>query len=113
MTNKSKRTGTEFETRTVEEFKKAGFIHAERRAQAGSLDKGDILLGPRYAVECKAQKKLELGLWLKETEQERVNAKADYGALIVKLPRRRIADCPVLIPLAQFAALLAELEGVA
>lgn len=79
---------------------------------SGTLDKGDLIgFGPRYVMEAKAAKRIELGQWLKETEIERVNAKADYGFLIVKLPRRSIADCAVLLTVEQMARIIEELES--
>ena len=61
-----------------------GFPMAERRALHGNLDKGDINCGAPLVFECKAAKRHELSAWLAETEQERVNAEADFGVLVVK-----------------------------
>jgi hypothetical protein len=109
--SKARTIGTNFETGIVNYLISVGHRYAERRALAGTLDKGDITgLGPRYAIECKAAKKLEIGMWLKETENERINACADYGFLVIKLPRRSIKDCAVLITVEQMSRIITELE---
>ena len=81
-TNRSK--GTSFETMIVRYMRDNGFPMAERRALHGSLDKGDINPGVPLVFECKAAKRHELSNWIQQTEQERVNAEADFGVLVVK-----------------------------
>lgn len=82
--SKERAKGTSFETSVVN-YLKTWWPHAERRTLHGSLDKGDIAgTDPRLAWECKNQKKLELSQWLLETEQERINANAEVGILVVK-----------------------------
>lgn len=76
--------GTSFETLIVRYLQTKGWVHAERRALHGNLDKGDITGTGPLVWECKNHKALDLSGWLKETEQERVNAKADHGILVVK-----------------------------
>lgn len=111
MTNPSKQRGTAWESSCVKGLHVAGFVGAERRALAGTNDKGDITgVGGRYVFECKAARKLELAEWLKETETERLNAKAEFGFTLIKLPRRREDDCPAMMPRWQLYALLAEVE---
>lgn len=110
--SKARQKGTTFESALVNYLREHGHPFAERRAMAGTLDKGDLTgLGPRYVIEAKAAKRIELGPWLKETETERVNAKADYGFLVVKLPRRSIATCAVLLTVEQMARIIMELES--
>jgi hypothetical protein len=79
-----KKRGTSFETLIVRFLQTAGFPYAERRALHGNLDKGDITGCGPLVFECKAAKRFELSAWLQETEQERINANADYGILVVK-----------------------------
>ena len=110
--SKARAKGTTFESALVTYLREHGHPFAERRAMAGTLDKGDLTgLGPRYVIEAKAAKRIELGPWLTETEIEVSNAKADYGFLIVKLPRRSIAKCAVLITVEQMARIIEELES--
>lgn len=106
----SKAKGTAFESGVVKALHGGGFLHAERRALAGTLDKGDVILGPRYVIECKAAKKIELAEWSKETLQEKVNAGADYGILVIKRPRKSIADAYAVMPLSEMIQMLAEVE---
>jgi len=80
----NRRKGTTFETLVVRYLQSVGFPYAERRALHGSLDKGDITGCGPLVFECKAAKRHELSNWLAQTEQERVNAAADFGVLVVK-----------------------------
>jgi hypothetical protein len=82
--SKSRSKGTSFETLIARYMRDNGFPFAERRALHGNLDKGDINAGAPLVFECKAAKRHELSGWLAETEQERINAEADYGVLVVK-----------------------------
>jgi len=76
----------------------AGFPHAERRALCGNLDRGDITGTPGLVWECKAGAAAtsasdnQVIAWLKETEVERVNAKADLGTLVVQRARKHPRD---------------------
>lgn len=86
---RSKDIGTRFESAVVNYLRLNGFGHAERRALAGALDKGDITGTPGIAWECKAgavahaASDLRVSQWLDETEHERVNAGAELGVLVV------------------------------
>jgi hypothetical protein len=101
-----------FESALVACLQRLGHPYAERRALAGSADRGDVTgLGPRYVIEAKAAKRFEIGPWLKETATERENAKADYGFLVLKLPRKSIEDCAVLMTVRELAAIITELES--
>jgi hypothetical protein len=82
--------GTAFETLIVRYLQSQGWVHAERRALHGTLDKGDITGTGPLVWECKNHKTLDFSGWLKETEQERQNANADHGILVVK--RRSYGD---------------------
>ena len=61
-----------------------GFIHAERRALHGINDKGDITGIPGVVIEVKNHAKLTLAEWVKELQQEMVNANADFGFVVAK-----------------------------
>jgi len=71
----------------------SGFPYAERRALHGSTDLGDITGTPGLVWEVKAGEAAmtasdnQIIAWLVETEVERVNAKAEFGTLVVQ--RRR------------------------
>lgn len=83
--SKSKQKGTSAESAFVKSPSVLeGFPGVERRALAGVNDMGDVsgMLG--LAIEIKNHKSYKFPEWLKETEVERINAKADYGVLVVK-----------------------------
>jgi hypothetical protein len=67
-----------------------GFPDAKRRALAGALDEGDILVCPDVIVEVKGGAAAEsasdgqLGAWRAETEKERIHAKVHLAFLVVK-----------------------------
>ena len=76
--------GTLGETGLVNFLIPNGFPHAERRALHGVEDKGDITGTVGLAWEVKNHKTYHFPAWMKETQQEAANAKADYGILVVK-----------------------------
>lgn len=80
----SKARGTAWETAVVAHLRANGVPHAERRALAGANDRGDIAGIPAIVVECKAAARLELAAWVDEAETERVNDRADVGAVWIK-----------------------------
>lgn len=83
--SKSKQKGTSAESAFVKaECVTNVFPHVERRALAGVNDMGDVSGMVGLAVEIKNHKSYKFPEWMKETEVERVNAKADYGILVVK-----------------------------
>lgn len=88
--NRSKAKGTAVETAVTRFANSYGFPLAERRALAGSSDRGDVLLCPGVILECKGGAAAELAsealirAWMDETERERKNARADVGMLVVK-----------------------------
>ena len=90
MTNKSKSIGTKVESQIVNYLHIVGFSKAHRRALAGSLDIGDVLVCEGLIIEAKGGAAAEnasdgqLRLWCAETEREKANAKADEAFLVVK-----------------------------
>lgn len=105
--SKQRAKGTMFETLVANYLREHGFPHAERRALQGVQDKGDLTGMPGLVIECKNHKEMSFSEWLKETEQERVNANADYGVLVVK--RRGVWDAGqsyAVMPLDAMARLL-------
>jgi hypothetical protein len=83
---RSKAKGTAAEVALVGALQRLGWPHAERRALSGIYDKGDTTGHPGLVFECKDAKTWNAAAWMRETEVERVNAKADYGILVVKVP---------------------------
>ena len=83
--SKAKQKGTAAESAFLKnEQVKAMFPDVARRALTGALDQGDIGGCGNLVFEVKNQKTYSIPAWLKETEVERVNAKAEFGFLIVK-----------------------------
>lgn len=82
--SKAKAKGTAAESVVVSFLSQNGFPYAERRALSGGEDKGDITGIPGICIEVKACQTYLFSSWMKETEVERENAKADYGILVVK-----------------------------
>ena len=92
MTNRSKSTGTRFETQCARWLTERLGYPVERRALHGNRDVGDLAWlvgagGARGIVECKAVKAVtaaNVGEWRRQTEAERENAGADFAWLVVK-----------------------------
>jgi hypothetical protein len=80
----SKAKGTAWESAIVQFLRNAGAAQAERRALAGSSDRGDIAGIPGVVIEAKSAARLDLAGWLKEAEAERVNAGADLALVWAK-----------------------------
>ena len=83
--SRSKQKGTSAESAFVKnERVLESFPMVERRALSGVNDMGDVAGAPGLVFEIKNHKSYKFPEWLKETEVERINAKADYGVLVVK-----------------------------
>jgi hypothetical protein len=83
VSNPKKAKGTAAETAVVNYLKKT-WDTVERRALAGSADKGDISGIANVCIEVKDHKKMVLSGWVKELEEEMKNAQALTGAVIHK-----------------------------
>ena len=83
--SRAKQKGTSAESAFVNDARvQESFPMVERRALSGALDQGDVSGAPGLVFEIKNHKTYKFPEWLKETEVERVNAKADFGILVVK-----------------------------
>lgn len=76
----SKDKGTAWETAIVRYLVDSGFPRAERRALAGTSDRGDIANLP-VVVEAKNCRRDELPGWVDEATAEAVNAGVDVGVV--------------------------------
>jgi hypothetical protein len=76
--------GTAWESTIVNYLQGRGWVHAERRALAGALDKGDIAGVPGVVIEAKNCKQINLAQFLTEANTERANAGAAIGVAWVK-----------------------------
>lgn len=108
MTNRSKAKGTAAETAVVGYLRQRGWIHAERRALAGNVDRGDIAGVVGVTLEVKNCKTIDLAGWLREALVEQANNGDPVGAVIAK--RRGTtnpADWYALMTVRQLCDLLA------
>ena len=105
MVNRPKRLGTSWETEVVRYLREHGAPLAERRALAGSADKGDIA-GTEYVWELKNTAKIDLAGGIAETLQESQNAGVRHGFLVVKRRRKSTADAYAVMPLSQLCEIL-------
>lgn len=109
MTSPERRKGNAFELAIVGYLREHGFPFAERAYGAGRPDdRGDIDAIPGWVLEAKNHKALDLAGWCSEASAEAANARSHWWAVIAKRRNRPIADAYVVMPLHQFARLLAD-----
>lgn len=106
MTNRSKNTGTRWESAIVDYLHANGHPHVERRALHGNTDKGDLAGWPGVMVEAKAALRWEIDAWMREVATQQANANAAIGVLWCKRKGKAgAADGVVVMTPAQFLAL--------
>ena len=105
MVNKPKRLGTSFETDVVRYLQAHGAPLAERRALAGSADRGDVA-GTEYVWECKNTASIDLAGGITEMLQESQTAGVELGFLVVKRRRKSTGDAYAVMPLEQLCRML-------
>jgi hypothetical protein len=108
MTNPSKRKGTGFEVAVVEYLKTHGFPYAERRAQRGTNDAGDISGIVGWVIECKNCRAVDLGPWMNEAHHEAANDGVSRFAVIHKRRQHGTSEAFVSMPLRLFAELVGD-----
>ena len=108
MTNPSKRKGTSFEVAVVDYLRDHGFPFAERRAQRGTNDAGDVAGVVGWVLEAKNCKLTELGPWMNEAKHEASNDGVARYAVIHKRRQHGTAEAFVSMPLRLFAELLGD-----
>jgi hypothetical protein len=94
MTNPA---GTRFASQLVEALR-AVWPRAERRAQRGRYDAGDVA-GTPWTIEAKATRAIDLSGAMDEAKAEAKNAGTDLYCAIIKRRNHSIADAYVVIPL--------------
>jgi hypothetical protein len=107
--SKSRQKGTAAESAVVRFLKGHGWPFAERRALHAALDKGDVTSTPALVWEVKNHRAYKFPEWMRETEEERENAAADYGILVVKpngIGATRVGDWWCVLPLHALTDLL-------
>ena len=103
MANPSKAIGTRAETKVARYLTGHGF-HTERKALAGSSDKGDLRMvredGSEVTVEVKAGRQTDgyprglLRIWQGQTDEESANS-GWPAILVIMRYRRRVSDAEV------------------
>ena len=104
--NPSKTKGTAFESAVVAHLKSSGFPYAERRALAGSADKGDIAGVPGVMLEAKNCKQLSLSAWMDEVRVQKKNAGAQVGVAVVKRRNHQTGRAYVVMEFDDFLELI-------
>jgi hypothetical protein len=85
MVNRPRGKGTSAESLVVKYLASNGFPWAERRSLKGAQDWGDVTGTPGLVWEVKyANGGIRMGEWIGETCDERENARADHGILVMK-----------------------------
>jgi hypothetical protein len=90
MTNKPKNIGTAAETAVVRYLRANGWANADRLVLRGRKDIGDITIQWPIVIELKAGHAAEnasdgqVEKWLEETNNERLHADYQLGALVMK-----------------------------
>lgn len=84
MSNPSKAKGSAAEKLVAEWLQEHGRPHVERRALAGTNDRGDIAGIPGVVIEIKDYSKPTLPQFVRELDAEIMNAKAWTGTIIAK-----------------------------
>lgn len=95
--SKAKDKGTRAETECVK-YLRQRWPAVERRALAGSGDKGDLHGIPKTVGEVKAAVQLRLRKWQQETLEEMANAEADNCFLVIKVPYKNVSQWDFWIP---------------
>lgn len=86
----SRRKGAGYERDVVRWLNENGYMRAERRIPGMTRDTGDIVGVAGTVIECKNQRRLELGAWFSQMEREQFEAEEELGALFIK--RRGTTD---------------------
>jgi len=107
----NKQKGTTFERECANFLTDNTSFWVERRALAGTLDKGDLIGVPNTVLECKNHKQLNIAGWVDEAEAEARNAGAHWFAALVKRRNKNVREAYAVMPLWLYAELLGELHG--
>ena len=111
MTSPQARKGATFERAVVEYLRGAGLPYVERAYGAGRPDDvGDIDGLPGWTIEVKNHQRLDLAGWVDEAEVERANGRQRFAAVVAKRRGKSTGSAYVVMTLATFAELLAEVD---
>lgn len=82
--SKARQKGTAAETAVVKWLRANGWKDADRHPLRGQADQGDIKAIKNTVLEVKNHRSYQIPAWLREVEVEKQNAKAEFGAVIIK-----------------------------
>jgi hypothetical protein len=97
MSNRSKQKGTAWESRVVQHLRDGGWVNAERRAQTGAFDQGDVAGVIGVCFEAKATARWSPSAWLRELDAEMVNSGCEVGAVWAKVAGKAGAQDGVIL----------------
>jgi len=107
-----KARGSQFERDEAGYLRDHGHRYVERAYGAGRPDDAGDLDGlPRWTVEVKACRALDLAGWMDEARREQGHAGTEYTAVVAKRRNRPVADAYVVLPLADWARLVGEMDS--
>ena len=111
MSNPNKAKGTAFES-AIRDHLKANGIPAYRPAQEGYKDVGDLHGVSPFILQAKNYKDLASALreGVDGANKQRLHAGERWGAAVIKRARKGTADAYVVMDLATFTEVLAELR---
>jgi hypothetical protein len=113
MSNPNKRKGTSWEVASRDVVNARGF-DLYRPAQSGFKDTGDLHGLPHFAIQCKDMQSVTDAIRdaLDGLKSQKVHAGARFGVAFVKRRRRSAEDGLAVMPLGEFADLMAHLRNV-
>jgi len=107
-----KAKGSAFEREVVRYLRDHGHPYVERSYGAGRPDDAGDLDGlPRWTVEVKACRALDLAGWMDEARREQGHAGSKYTAVVAKRRGKAVEHAYVVLTLAAWARLVGETEG--
>lgn len=74
-------------------------LPVERRVDGGSKDRGDVAGLPRWVIEAKACRQLDLSGWMDEALKEAANDGAPFYAVVAKRRMKGTHQAYVVMPL--------------
>lgn len=82
--SKQRQKGTAAETAVVKFLRSKYWPDADRHPLRGTADTGDIRGIDQTVLEVKNHRSYQIPAWLREVEIEKANAKAEFGAAVIK-----------------------------
>lgn len=98
MTNTAKKKGTAWESRLVD-FLRPLHPRAERRAVAGTQDKGDVAGVDGWVISAKCHAKVTLAEWIDDAERQAKRAGVSRFAVVFPRKSHATAKAYAVVPL--------------